>query len=131
MVGFADERLGAHRYVAPRVGWMQLSRLGPPIVVARLLGRNLPPLRSMRNAAAVREATEKELAARGEFGIFEPANHYVLTKPAAGFRRMPSWKVADVRATVKARLVAKGLQDPDVENGLVAAAGCGSSRSIY
>ena len=95
----------------------------------RVPGQELSLEEEKLHADLVREGKPRELAARGEFGVYTPRSEDRASKKIAQIRQALTWKLVGGKQRVKARLVPMGFQDPDLHEGLADTSGCVSLRS--
>ena len=87
--------------------------------------------RGRAHADLARKAEVRDLDAWGQFKVLSPVRLGARTKALAETRWVLTWKEVDGKKTVKARLDAKGFLNPNLRDGNLDIAGCGSGRSSH
>ena len=79
----------------------------------------------------MRAAQDRELAAWKKFDACPQVAESTIAKTIVGARWVFTWKVLQRKTRVQTRLVTKGFQGPDLQQGPVDTARCGSLRSSH
>ena len=83
------------------------------------------------HADLAREAKARDLDACGQFKVLSPVKLGARTKAVVETRWALTWKKVEGQKTAMARLDARGFQKPNLRDGNVDIAGCGSGRSSH